>query len=219
MILVFCELKDGKIRKPSLEALSEARRLADASGKQVGALFAGANLAGSEEAAAYGADVVLKAEAPALAAYSSDGYAALLAEAVKAKGATVFLADLLRRLSFPLAVDFVRIASYGTGTKPGEIRFVKDVELSLEGRDVIIVDDIVDTGGTLERLKQALGWHRPASITTVALLRRAPKRRLPPTLDFVGFELESDEFVAGYGIDCAERFRELGAIHAVARTE
>lgn len=135
------------------------------------------------------------------------------------KGATVFLADLLRRLAFPLTVDFVRIASYGTGTKPGEIRFIKDVELPLEGRDVIVVDDIVDTGGTLARLKQALEAHHPRSITTVALLRRAPKRRLPPTLDLVGFELESDEFVAGYGIDCAERFRELKAIHAVAKAQ
>jgi len=133
------------------------------------------------------------------------------------KGATVFLADLLRRLTFPLAVDFVRIASYGAGTKPGEIRFIKDVELPLEGRDVIVVDDIVDTGGTLARLRQALEAHRPASVTTVALLRRAPKRQLPPTLDVVGFELESDEFVAGYGIDCAERFRELDAIYAVDR--
>ena len=131
------------------------------------------------------------------------------------KGATVFLADLLRHLTFPLAVDFVRIASYGSGTRPGEIRFIKDVELPLEGRDVIVVDDIVDTGGTLARLKQAIEAHRPASITTVALLRRAPKRRLPPILDLVGFELESDAFVAGYGIDCAERFRELPAIHAV----
>ncbi len=135
------------------------------------------------------------------------------------KGATVFLADLLRRLTLPLSVDFVRIASYGSGTKPGEIRFIKDVELPLEGREVIVVDDIVDTGGTLARLRQALEAHRPQSVTTVALLRRAPKRRLPPTLDFVGFELESDEFVAGYGIDCAERFRELAAIHAVVQPE
>ncbi len=134
------------------------------------------------------------------------------------KGATVFVADLLRKLTFPLAVDFVRIASYGAGTKPGEIRFIKDVELPLEGRDVIVVDDIVDTGGTLARLAQALEAHHPKSITTVALLRRAPRRRLPPALDLVGFELESDEFVAGYGIDCAERFRELSAIHAVARS-
>jgi electron transfer flavoprotein alpha subunit len=92
MILVFCELKDGKIRKPSLEALSEARRLGDASGKQVGAIFAGRELAGAEEAAAHGADVILKAEDPGLSAYSSDGFARLLAEAIQAKGASVFLA-------------------------------------------------------------------------------------------------------------------------------
>jgi electron transfer flavoprotein alpha subunit len=92
MILVYCELKDGKIRKPSLEALSEARRLADASGKQVGALFAGASCAGAEEAAAFGADVILKAEASSLGAYSSDAFATVVADAVKAKGATVLLA-------------------------------------------------------------------------------------------------------------------------------
>jgi hypoxanthine phosphoribosyltransferase len=135
------------------------------------------------------------------------------------KGATVFLADLLRRLRFPLAVDFVRIASYGAGTKPGEMRFIKDVELPLEHRDVIVVDDIVDTGATLARLRQALETHRPASVTTVALLRRAPRRSLPPALDIVGFELETDEFVAGYGIDCGERFRELDAIYAVRTPE
>ena len=90
MILVFCELKDGKIRKPSLEVLSEARRLAGDG--QVGAVFAGGDLAGAGQAAEFGADVILKAEAPALAAYSSDGFAGILAEAVKAKGASVLLA-------------------------------------------------------------------------------------------------------------------------------
>ncbi|HEY3400572.1 MAG TPA: electron transfer flavoprotein subunit alpha/FixB family protein [Geothrix sp.] len=92
MILVFCELKDGQIRKPSMEALSEGRRLADASGKKLGALFAGASCAGSAGAAAYGADAILTAESPALASYSSDAFAAVLADAVKAKGATVLLA-------------------------------------------------------------------------------------------------------------------------------
>lgn len=92
MILVYCELKDGKIRKSSLEALSEARRLGDAAGKQVGALFVGDSLAGAEEAAAYGADVVIKVEGASLAAYSSDGFAAAIADAVKAKGASVLLA-------------------------------------------------------------------------------------------------------------------------------
>jgi len=92
MILVFCETKDGKIRKPSLEALSEARKLADAAGKGLGALFVGADSKGSEEAAQYGADVIVKIEAPSLAAYSSDGYAQAIADAVKAKGATALLA-------------------------------------------------------------------------------------------------------------------------------
>jgi len=92
MILVYCELKDGKIRKPSLEALSEARRLADGAGQQVGALFVGAALAGAEEAAGYGADAVIKVEGASLAAYSSDGFAAAIADAVKAKGASVLLA-------------------------------------------------------------------------------------------------------------------------------
>jgi electron transfer flavoprotein alpha subunit len=92
MILVFCELKDGKIRKPSLEALSEGRRLADANGKALGALAVGASSAGLEEAAAYGADVLLTIEDAKLAAYSSDLCAQAVADAVKAKGATVLLA-------------------------------------------------------------------------------------------------------------------------------
>lgn len=91
MILVLCELKDGTIRKPSLEALSEARRLADAAGTTVGALFLGASVSGCEQAAAYGADAVLTAEAPTLASTSSDAYAAVLADAVKAKGASILL--------------------------------------------------------------------------------------------------------------------------------
>jgi len=92
MILVFCELKDGLLRKPSQEALSEARRLADAGGLTVGALFVGASCAGADQAAQYGADTILTVEAPSLAAYSSDGYAQAIADAVKAKGATVLLA-------------------------------------------------------------------------------------------------------------------------------
>jgi electron transfer flavoprotein alpha subunit len=91
MIIVFCELKDGNIRKPSLEALSEARRLADSAGFAVSALFVGASCSGAEQAAQYGADSILKLEAPSLAAYSSDGCAQVIADAVKAKGATVLL--------------------------------------------------------------------------------------------------------------------------------
>jgi electron transfer flavoprotein alpha subunit len=92
MILVFCELKDGQLRKPSAEALSEGRRLADASGKKLGALFAGASCSGSAEAAKFGADVILCAESASLASYSSDAFAQVVADAVKGKGATVLLA-------------------------------------------------------------------------------------------------------------------------------
>ncbi len=92
MILVFCELKDGQIRKPSAEALSEGRRLADAAGRKLGALFAGAFCSGAAEAAKYGADVILTAEGASLTSYSSDAYATVIAEAMKAKGATVLLA-------------------------------------------------------------------------------------------------------------------------------
>ncbi len=92
MILVFCELKDGKLRKPSAEALSEGRRLADASGKQLSALFVSASNAGAADAAKYGADAILSCEAPHLASYSSDAFATAIADAVKAKGATVLLA-------------------------------------------------------------------------------------------------------------------------------
>ena len=92
MILVVCELKDGQLRKPSAEALSEGRRLADASGKQLGALFVGASSAGAADAAKYGADVILTAEGGTLASYSSDAFAQVVADAVKAKGATVLLA-------------------------------------------------------------------------------------------------------------------------------
>ncbi len=91
MILVFCELKDGKLRKPSAEALSEGRRLADASSKRLGALFVGASNAGAADAANYGADLILTCEAPHLASYSSDAFASAIADAVKAKGATVLL--------------------------------------------------------------------------------------------------------------------------------
>jgi electron transfer flavoprotein alpha subunit len=92
MILVFCELKDGQLRKPSAEALSEGRRLADASGKQLGALFVGASCAGAADAARYGADAILTAEGGTLASYSSDAFAQVVADAVKDKGATVLLA-------------------------------------------------------------------------------------------------------------------------------
>jgi electron transfer flavoprotein alpha subunit len=133
MILVFCELKDGKLRKPSMEALSEARRLADAAGKTVGAVFVGNGLAGAEEAAAYGADTVLKAEGPALAAYSSDAYAAVLADAVKARQATVLLAaatstgkDVAPRVAARLGAGLAADVT-GLAMKDGKLQAIRPV--------------------------------------------------------------------------------------------
>jgi len=133
MILVFCELKDGSIRKSSLEALSEARRLADGAGLQVGALFVGASCAGAEAAAQYGADAVIQVEAPSLAAYSSDGYAQAIADAVKAKGATVLLGaatsagkDVLPRVAARLDAGYAADVT-GLGLEAGKLTVKRPV--------------------------------------------------------------------------------------------
>jgi electron transfer flavoprotein alpha subunit len=133
MILVFCELKDGQLRKPSAESLSEGRRLADASGKKLGAIFAGLSCAGSAEAAKYGADVILTAEGPTLASYSSDAYAALLADIVKAKCATVLLAaatamgkDLIPRTAARLGAGYASDVT-GLSMVDGKLQAVRPV--------------------------------------------------------------------------------------------
>jgi electron transfer flavoprotein alpha subunit len=133
MILVYCELKDGSIRKPSLEALSEARRLADSNGLQVGALFVGAACAGAEAAAQYGADAILQVQAPSLAAYSSDGYAQAIADAVRAKGATVLLAaatatgkDVLPRVAARLEAGYAADVT-GLALAEGKLTCVRPV--------------------------------------------------------------------------------------------
>jgi len=133
MILVYCELKDGSIRKPSLEALSEARRLADGAGLAVGALFVAASCAGAEGAAQYGADEILKVEAPSLAAYSSDGYAQAIADAVRAKGATVLLGaatsagkDVIPRAAARLGAGYAADVT-GLGWAAGRLTCVRPV--------------------------------------------------------------------------------------------
>ena len=133
MILVFCELKDGQLRKPSAEALSEGRRLADASGKQLGALFVGASCAGAADAAKYGADVILTAEGGTLASYSSDAFAQVVADAVKAKGATVLLAaatavgkDVAPRAAARLAAGYASDVT-GLSMVDGKLQAVRPV--------------------------------------------------------------------------------------------
>ena len=131
------------------------------------------------------------------------------------KGAFIFLADLSRRIKCPVKIDFVRAASYGTGTcSSGKIILTKEPELSLKGRDVVIVEDIIDTGVTLTFLHRRLKALRPRSLTVATLLDKPSRRKVPFRPDYVGFEIP-DYFVVGYGLDCAEEHRNLRGIYIV----
>ena len=125
------------------------------------------------------------------------------------KGGVVFLADLMRTLARPATVDFVRLASYGSGRLPaGPPRLVKDLDDEVAGRDVLIVEDIVDTGRTLASLIDTVRVRGPRSLRTVTLLDKPSRRRVEVGIEHVGFTIP-DRFVVGYGLDYAERFRHL----------
>jgi hypoxanthine phosphoribosyltransferase len=125
------------------------------------------------------------------------------------KGACIFLADLLRELRLPVSVDFVAISSYGKGTLPsGEVRINKDLDQSIEGLNVIIVEDILDTGLTLNYLYRILQSRKPKSLKIAALLDKPARRVKEVPVDYIGFEIP-DKFVVGYGLDFAERYRNL----------
>lgn len=125
------------------------------------------------------------------------------------KGAVVFLADLMRRLTVPVSVDFMAVSSYGQNTvTSGQVRIVKDLDVSLEGRHVLLVEDIVDTGLTLSYLCDLLLARDPASLRVCALLDKASRRRVKVPLDYVGFEVPN-VFLVGYGLDYRERYRGL----------
>jgi hypoxanthine phosphoribosyltransferase len=131
------------------------------------------------------------------------------------KGGSVFLADLIRVISLPLAFDYMSISRYGDAAESmGRVRIVKDLEQDVGGRDVIIVEDIVDTGLTLSYLISVLQSREPASIEVCALLDKAARRIAPLTIRYRGFECP-DVFVVGYGLDFQERYRNLPDILAV----
>jgi hypoxanthine phosphoribosyltransferase len=132
------------------------------------------------------------------------------------KGAFVFLADLVRELEVTLEVDFIRAASYGHGTtSSGQVRLTKDLDGHIVGRHVLIVEDILDTGLTLHALLQQLQSRGPASLKVCVLLNKPSRAQHLLKPDYVGFEV-SDDFVVGYGIDYAEQYRQLPAIHALS---
>jgi hypoxanthine phosphoribosyltransferase len=128
------------------------------------------------------------------------------------KGAVVFMSDLARAMKRDVFIDFMGISSYGKGkSSSGEVRVTKDLDISLEGADVLIVEDIVDSGITLNYLMHVIDQRRPRSIRIAALLDKPERRLRPVHVNYVGFEIP-DEFVVGYGLDFAERYRNLDSI-------
>lgn len=123
-------------------------------------------------------------------------------------GTVMFLADLIRHLSLPLRLDFIGVSSYGAGTSSGQLVFTKELRIDVRGRDVLLVDDILDTGRTMVRVLDKLKALDPRRIKTCVLLNKASRRTEKIEADYVGFEIP-DFFVIGYGLDYAERYRNL----------
>src|SRR5579875_2495505 len=133
------------------------------------------------------------------------------------KGAVFFLSDLMRHLEIPVEVDFMAVASYGSATKSsGVVRILKDLDAAIEGRDVLIVEDIVDSGLTLQYLLRNLAGRNPASLEVCALLVKPERQKVDLHARYVGFEIP-DRFAIGYGLDHGERYRNLPYVAALAR--
>jgi hypoxanthine phosphoribosyltransferase len=143
------------------------------------------------------------------------------------KGAAIFLSDLARQVQIDSTFDFIGVSSYGNRPSPhqelnkgwdstGEVKLTKDVDQSMRGKNVILVEDILDTGLTLTYLKKVLMAHQPHTLKIAALLDKPSRRKLPLEGDYVGFKIP-DEFVVGYGLDYAERYRNLADICVVPR--
>jgi hypoxanthine phosphoribosyltransferase len=125
------------------------------------------------------------------------------------KGAFLFLSDLIRNLEGQVSIDFMACSSYGGATSSsGEVRLTKDLDASIEGRDVVIVEDIVDTGLTLHYLQEILQARGPRTLRTACLLSKPSRRKIDVKVDYIGFTIE-DKFVVGYGLDYAEQYRNL----------
>ncbi len=134
------------------------------------------------------------------------------------KGSVVFFADLIRNMKAPLTIDFMSVSSYGNGTKStGELTIKKDLSTDIKDRDVLIVEDIIDSGNTLYNLKKLLIGRAPASVNIVTLLDKPERREVPMEPEYKGFVIE-DEFVVGYGLDYAEEYRNLPYVGVLKRS-
>lgn len=132
------------------------------------------------------------------------------------KGAFLFFSDIIRKIDRDIEVDFVRLASYGTATSRGDdIVFSKDLEISIEGKDVLVIEDIVDTGHSMDFLLHVLRGRNPKSLKICSLIDKHERREKEVTVDFAGFELDHG-FIVGYGLDYAERYRELDGIYELS---
>jgi hypoxanthine phosphoribosyltransferase len=128
------------------------------------------------------------------------------------KGAVLFIADLMRQLTVPCEVDFMAVSSYGSATdSSGVVRILKDLEAPIEGRDVLIVEDIIDSGLTLQYLVRNLRARTPGSLEVCALLTKPARRRVELPIRYVGFEIPN-RYVIGYGLDYAQRYRNLSYV-------
>lgn len=131
------------------------------------------------------------------------------------KGSVFFMCELAKRMKSPVTMDFMSVSSYGDGTKSsGIVKLNKDLDESIEGKDVIIVEDILDSGRTLSYLVKLLGERKPASLEVVTLLDKPDRRVIPVELYMTGFEIP-DRFVVGYGLDCAQKYRNLPYIGVI----
>lgn len=131
------------------------------------------------------------------------------------KGACVFVSDLIREIDLPVTLDFMSVSSYGMSTESsGIVKIIKDLDMDITGLNVIIVEDIIDTGLTLNYLREYLGARHVKSLKICTLLDKPHRRKCDVVADYVGFEIE-DKFIVGYGIDCKEQFRNLPYIAAV----
>ncbi|MDD4413637.1 MAG: hypoxanthine phosphoribosyltransferase [Oscillospiraceae bacterium] len=134
------------------------------------------------------------------------------------KGSLIFMADLMRAIDVPCSIDFLSVTSYGAGTSTtGEVRILKDLDISLEGKDVLVVEDILDSGMTLSFLLKSLQARHPKSIKLCTLLDKPERRRVDIKADYVGVQVP-DKFIVGYGLDYAEKYRNLPYI-AVLKPE